>query len=475
MLNRRAFLQTAAGGCLAGIPVAPAAARPPNFVIVLCDDLGYGDLGCFGSPVIQTPHLDRFAGEGMRFTDCYAAAPVCSPSRTGMLTGRIPDRAGVYNWIPENNVMHLRREEVTFARLLRSAGYATCHSGKWHCNGKFNSPEQPQPGDHGFDHWFSTQNNAAPSHANPVNFVRNGTRVGPTKGYSSTLIVEEAIGWMKGLPAQKPFCLFVCFHAPHEPVAAAEEFVRMYPKAAKRGEALYYADVTQMDYEFGRLMKHLDETRLRDNTLVFFTSDNGPETLDRYPGAWRSHGSPGPLRSMKLSMYEGGSRVPGMLRWPGRTRPGLTSAEPVSGVDMLPTLCEIAGVRLPADRRLDGTSIVPALEGKSIRRRVPLQWRYYNAIDRPRVALRAGDWKILGIPDQLSPRGTGSTFVPKDCMPYIKDARLVEFELYHLREDVGEKNNLADREPRRLKQLTERLIQLDREIRAEGPDWRTAG
>jgi arylsulfatase A-like enzyme len=144
-------------------------------------------------------------------------------------------------------------------------------------------------------------------------------------------------------------------------------------------------------------------------------------------------------------------------------------------VDVLPTLCEIAGVRPPDGRRLDGASILPALEGQRIRRRVPLHWRYYNAIDRPRVALRAGDWKILGIPDKLSPRGTGSSFDPQQCMPYIKDARLVEFELYNLPEDLGEKNNLAAKEPRRLKELSERLIQLDREIRAEGPDWRTAG
>ncbi len=223
MLDRRQFLATLAA--------AAAPAARPSIVLVLCDDLGYGDLGCYGSPVIRTPNLDRFAQEGVRFTDCYAAAPVSSPSRAGMLTGRVPDRLGVYHWIPAGNVMHLRREETTFARILKGAGYATCHAGKWHCNGKFNSPEQPQPSDHGFDHWFSTQNNAEPSHADPANFVRNGTPAGPLKGNSSTLIASEAISWLKGLRAGQPFCLFVCFHASHEPVATDSEFSSMYPRA----------------------------------------------------------------------------------------------------------------------------------------------------------------------------------------------------------------------------------------------------
>ena len=151
----------------------------PNFVVILCDDLGYGDLACYGHPHIKTPHLDKLATQGMRLTSCYAAAPVCSPSRAGMLTGRTPNRSGVYNWIPGNHVMHLRKDEVTVAAMLKNSGYDTAHVGKWHCNGKFNSPAQPQPGDHGFNHWFATQNNAAPSHKNPRNFVRNGKSVGP--------------------------------------------------------------------------------------------------------------------------------------------------------------------------------------------------------------------------------------------------------------------------------------------------------
>ena len=151
-------------------------------VVMLCDDLGYGDLAGYGLPKIKTPFLDQMAKDGIRFTDFYSTAPVCSPSRVGLLTGRRPNRSGVYDWIPGGSDVHMRESEITIPQLLRKAGYATCMSGKWHCNGKFNSPQQPQPDDAGFDHWFATQNNASPSHENPNNFVRNGEPVGELKG-----------------------------------------------------------------------------------------------------------------------------------------------------------------------------------------------------------------------------------------------------------------------------------------------------
>ncbi|RMF39693.1 MAG: arylsulfatase, partial [Planctomycetota bacterium] len=176
-------------------------AERPNILVILCDDLGYGDLQCYGHPHIRTPNLNRLADGGIRFTSFYSAAPVCSPSRVGLLTGRSPNMAGVYDWIPPasrprpdlRDLVHLRREEVTIPQVLKSAGYATCMAGKWHCNSKFNSSEQPQPGDAGFDHWFATQNNAAPSHENPTNFVRNGQPVGPLEGYSCQIVTDEAI------------------------------------------------------------------------------------------------------------------------------------------------------------------------------------------------------------------------------------------------------------------------------------------
>ncbi len=464
LLGRREFLALAGGAALG------FAVPRPNFVIVLCDDLGYGDLGCYGSTRIRTPHLDRFAGQGVRFTDCYSAAPVCSPARAALLTGLVPDRVGVYNWIPEGSVMHLPRGQATFAQALQRAGYATCHVGKWHCNGKFNSPEQPQPSDHGFDHWFATQNNAAPSHADPVNFVRNGKAVGPLRGNASTLVVTEAIEWLRRLPPGKPFCLFLCFHAPHEPIAADREFLELYRGMAEPGEALYCANVTQMDHEFGRLMRYLDESGHADRTLVFFTSDNGPETLNRYKGAWRSYGSPGPLRGMKLHLYEGGIRVPGLLRWPGRAQPGRTIAEPISGLDLFPTLCAAAGIATP--RGLDGANILPAFDGRPLRRDKPLYWHYYNALSRPKAALRVGNWKILGIPDRATPRPAGSVFDPAQDMPYIKQARLVEFELYDLASDPAEANDLAAREAGRRKRLAAQLAEMHRQVQAQGPVWK---
>ncbi len=463
MLGRRRFL-----GALGSVAAAAPGARP-DIVVVLCDDLGYGDLGCYGHPVIRTPHLDAFARQGMRFTDGYAAAPVCSPSRAGLLTGRTPARVGIYDWIPEGSPVHLRREEVTFARILQQKGYATCVSGKWHLNGQFNTAGQPQPGDHGFDHWFATQNNAAPTHENPVNFVRNGERVGPLRGYSSQVIVDEALGWLRTVEAGKPVGLFVSFHSPHEPIATSAGFVDRYPEAKKEGEALYYGNVTEMDHHFGRLMAGL-EAAGRGGALVVFMSDNGPETLRRYAGSWRSHGSPGPLRSMKLSLYEGGYRVPVMARWPGRIRAGAVSREPVCGVDMLPTVCEMVGAPLPGGRTIDGASLLPAFAGKRVKRARPLHWHYFNALDGPRASLREGDWKITGLwaDGTAPPRVSG--FRPEELREF-KRRPLERFELFHLKTDPGERNDLAAREPKRLAALRAKLMEAHAEVCREGPEW----
>ena len=455
-IKRRDFLKfmglSAASLALPGCSSVPRqllskdSKNKPNMVIVLCDDLGYGDLSCYGHPHIKTPNLDRLADEGIKLTDCYAAAPVCSPARAGMLTGRTPYRCGVYDWIPANSPMHLKEQELTVAKLLKSSGYATCHTGKWHCNGKFNSPEQPQPSDHGFEHWFSTQNNAGPTHFNPKNFVRNGQPAGQLQGYSSALIVQEAIDWLKTKwDRSKPFCLFVWFHAPHEPIATGPEFMKMYEG---KKEAIYYGNVTQMDYEFGRLVKTLDEMELRDKTFVMFTSDNGPETLNRYRGSHRSFGSPGPLRGMKLHIYEGGIRVPGIIRWPGKTKPASVCNEPVNGTDILPSLCEMAGVEVPADRPIDGASFLSIFSGRKLKRKVPLYWRYDRALSKPfTVAMRQGDWKI------------------------IADNDLTRFELYNLRKDIAEKHNLAASQPRRLAAMKKTLAKLHTEIDSEGPKW----
>ena len=436
----------------------------PNFVIVLADDLGYGDLACYGHPRIKTPNLDRLAAEGVRLTNCYAAAANCSPSRTGLMTGRTPYRVGIHNWIPMFSPMHVRREEITVATLLNQNGYTTCHVGKWHMNGMFNLPGQPQPSDHGFDHWFSTQNNALPCHHDPDNFVRNGKPVGPLEGFSAHLVVDEAIRWLEeSRDRKKSFFLFVCLHEPHEPIATAKRFSDMYPSDDPSLSA-HHGNVTQEDDAFGRLMTRIDELGLRDDTLVMFTSDNGPAITN-----WHPHGSPGPLRDKKGSMYEGGIRVPGIIRWPGHTKPGTVSDEPVCGVDLLPTLCRIVGIPVPDDRAIDGASFLPIFEDKPIQRKTPLYWQFNYSRSKPKVAMRVGDWKILATLTESDIK-PGADITP-EIQESIKRAELASFELYNLREDIGEATDLSEKEPERLAAMSAQLGKLYREVRDESPVW----
>jgi arylsulfatase A len=224
-----------------------------------------------------------------------------------------------------------------------------------------------------------------------------------------------------------------------------------------------------MDRAVGRLMAALDELKLADNTLVYFSSDNGPETLNRYPGSWRSHGSPGPLRGMKLHLYEGGTRVPGIARWPGHVRPGQVVGEPVCSLDLLPTFCHLADAKLPADRKLDGSDVTALLESQPFTRSTPLYWHYYRSIGRPKAALRVGDWMILASWNvaELKPAGG----MPPGDMEVLKTAQLTDFELYNLRDDLGEQHDRAAEEPERLRALSTMLVQKYREAQAEGPSW----
>jgi len=232
----------------------------------------------------------------------------------------------------------------------------------------------------------------------------------------------------------------------------------------------YYAVITGLDHHIGRLLKTLDDLGAADNTIVLFTSDNGPETLNRYKTARRSYGSAGPLRGMKLWLFEGGIRVPGILRWPGKTRPGQTSDEPICSLDFLPTFCRAAGVKTPTDRAIDGADFTPFLEGKKIERKTPLFWHYYRALGEPRMAMRDGDWILLAGAGPL-PEGAGATLKAGD-MDAIKKAKLTTFELYNLRDDLKQARDRAKEEPERLRAMSERLRGLYREILAEGPTWK---
>ena len=449
------------------VPTGIAQAQErPNIIVVLADDLGYGDLGCYGEPDVQTPNLDRFAEQGMRLTHCYAAASTCSPSRTGLMTGRTPYRVGISRWIPFFSPMHVSEKEITIANLLRDDGYATCHVGKWHLNGMFNLPGQPQPDDHGFEHWFSTQNNCLPNHRNPYNFVRNDIPVGPLDGYAADLVADEAIHWLRtGRDKSKPFFLFVCFHEPHEPIATAERYTKLYDRFLDPSQQARLGNVTQMDTAFGRLMKKLDEQGLDDGqTLMFFTSDNGPAITRFHP-----YGSTGPLRAKKGYMYEGGIRVPGIVRWPGQIEPGQVSDEPVCGVDLLPTLCELTGIPVPTDRAIDGTSVLPLFDGESIVRERPLFWQYNLASGEVKVALREGDWKILAALDPPCPKAGAD--ITEEQMKVLKTAKLTGFELYNLVDDVAEATDRTTAEPERFADLKKKLIATYEEVQKESPVW----
>ena len=258
----------------------------PNIVLFLADDMGYGELGCYGNPDAITPNLDHFASQGLRLTDCHAASSVCSPARSSLLTGRTPFRNGVFTWIPKGSPIHLRTSEQALPKLLKQAGYDTCHVGKWHLNGMFNSPDQPQPSDHGYAWWLATQNNAAPSHAFPNNFVRNGKEVGKVDAYSAPFIAQEAASWLETKrDPTKPFFLAVWTHEPHYPIASAERYQNQHAGIADLEERTYRANITQLDDAFGTVMDSLDNLGVSGSTLVFFTSDNGPEGAgDKGPG-----------------------------------------------------------------------------------------------------------------------------------------------------------------------------------------------
>ena len=417
------------------------AAERPNIVLLMGDDHGWDETGYNGHPYLKTPVLDEMARTGLRLDRFYSGGASCSPTRATVMTGRHHHRSGTFapGW-------STRPQEITVAQLLKSAGYHTFHAGKWHLNSRTDGTERT-PGDAGFDHWLYTQNNAAPSHLNPTNFIRNGRPAGPLTGPSSHLVVAEATRWLdetKRAP-DAPFFLNLWFHETHEPVAAADEFLAQYPNDTNLDRRHYFGAATQVDAAIGKLLKYLDDHQLRENTFIFFTSDNGPETLNRYKGAERSYGSPGPLRGMKLHLTEAGYRVPGIIRWPGHAQAGTTSAEPICNLDFLPTACALVGVALPGARALDGGSLLPLFLGQPVQRSHPLYWQYDFTFSKPwAVSVRDGRWKLLA------------------------NAALDRFELYDLTADVGEKRDVAAQHPDRVKTMAATMRSLHTEIAAEG-------
>ncbi|TWU47640.1 Arylsulfatase [Rubripirellula tenax] len=419
---------------------SPADPAKPNVVIFVADDMGWGDSATYGNELIQTPNMDRMASQGVKFMQCYSACGVCSPSRSAILTGRTPYRNGVWRHLSGIHDAHLRESEITYPELLKEAGYETCHVGKWHLNSSqhFNNPEFPQPGEHGFDYWMYTHNNASPSHKNPNNFVRNGDPVGATQGYSAQLVAAEAAHWLKDVhDPSKPFAMSVWVHEPHSPIATDTRFESLY-KGHKNSK--YMGNITQMDNALGMVMDALDAQGVSENTLLFFTSDNGP-----VPGFG---GVTGGLRGHKRSDHEGGIRVPGLARWPGHIAPGTTSDVPVIGTDIFSTVLDIVGIPIPADRTIDGVSMVPAFAGTSVQRTVPLFWRTHVSPADDRVAMRIGDWKIVG------------------------NDTLTQFQLYEIQKDWKEETDLAETMPDKTEEMKQILFKTWADIEEQGPsEW----
>ena len=457
------------------------ASEKPNVVFLLADDMGWGDLGCYGHPVIKSPNLDQLAAEGTLLTDCYSASPNCSPARTAILTGRSPYRVGMYDFA-RFKPMHIPESELTVAEVLRDAGYQTMFGGKWHCSGNFEN--QPNPGDHGFQHWYAHPKNFG---HNPDGFYRNGKKLPKQEGWMSEIVIDEAIDFIKKADKDKPFLTMLWFSEPHTPVVAAEEFIAPYRneetvKAAQsikyggpqvkrkpdeKKRATYYGIVTMLDHHIGRLLKHLKENDLEENTLIIFTSDNGPE---HRPNS--SFGTPGMLRGAKGHMHEGGYRVPGIVKWPGKTIDGSTCPEPVNGTDFLPTLAAVAGVKPDYPNKIDGANVLQSLIDETpAKRETPMLWWLYHARGGKEISMRDGDYKMLanmlpqraiGINDSSPPEGV-------NIMDFIKKSDLGNFTLYNLRRDPSEASELSTSEPDKFQSMKDKMIALHAEIRAEGP------
>jgi len=417
-------------------------ATKPNIVVFLADDMGWGDSATYGHKITKTPNLDKLAAEGMKFTQGYSACGVCSPSRSAILTGRTPYRNGVWRHLSGNHEAHLRTSEITYPELLKGIGYATCHVGKWHLLSRqqFDNPKYPMPDQHGYDYWMASQNNAIPSHKNPNNFIRNGKPVGETNSYSAPFVADEAITWLtKVRDPAKPFALSVWVHEPHKPIATDIKFSEQYEGQSDRNKT-YFGNISQLDYALGKVMETLEAQGVADNTLLIFSSDNGPVK--------NVGGVTGGLRGGKRSDFEGGVRVPFVVRWPARIKPGSVNDTPVIGSDIFSTVLDMVNIPLPTDRTIDGASLLPVFEGKPADRKVPMFWRTHVSQPQDRVALRVGDWKIVG------------------------NDTLTEFLLFDVQKDWQEEKNLSKEQPEKFEEMKQILLKTWADIAEEGPnEW----
>ena len=440
---------------------AQAQGKKPNVVFILADDLGFTDLGCYGSKFYETPNIDRLAREGMRFTSGYTCGPNCTPTRAALMSGQYGPRTGVYtvggidrfNWRsrplkPVENVTDLPLAKVTVAQAMKSAGYATAMFGKWHLG----QQGAHHPGKRGFDE-------AIVSMGKHFNFVTTPKVEYPEGTYLADFLTDKAIDFIRR-NREKPFFLYLPHfgvHSPHEAKPALVERFKNKPPAEGHRDPTYAAMIASVDESVGRVLATLDELKIADNTLVIFSSDNGGVGGYAREGLKRSGGitDNAPLRSGKGSLYEGGIRVPYIFHWKGRIQPGTTCDTPINSADLYPTLLDLAGTRAAEGTILDGESYLPLLTsgGKAALKRDEVYWHFPGYLGAgqnswrttPVGVIRSGDWKL---------------------MEFYEDNRV---ELYNLHDDLGERNNLADKLPERAKELQGRLANWRREVKAQMP------
>ncbi len=432
-------------GLCAALATIHADERPPNIIFLFADDWGWGDLSCHGHEHFRTPHLDKLAAQGTSFTQFTVASGVCSPSRAAVMTGHYPARYSIHQHFadPQHNKKcgmpdWLDPSVVQLPRLLGKAGYKTAHYGKWHLTNS-GCDDAPHPSAYGYDD----------------SGVFNG--YGPQIPASDATTYDRTIDFIRKHRDQ-PFFINVWMHEPHTPHWPKPEFLETF-KDLDEQHQVYAAILAEADHGVGRIMQALDELGLAKDTLLIFSSDNGPErtggskskhhgdNTGKALGTHYSVGSSGGLRARKRSLYEGGIRVPFFARWPGRIAAGETDDQTViSAVDLLPTFCELAGAALPQDYTPDGQSMVDALLGKEVTRNKPLfwQWRGPGSGDNwPQLGIRDGKWKLVSNSD-------GS-----------------RMELYDIPRDRAEQNNLAAQHPEIVEQLTEVLRSWEQSLPAQ--------
>ncbi len=463
-VSRRQFLKVAGAGlclgALSGVPVpGKPTTRKPNIVLCMADDQGWGDMGYYGHPILKTPHFDEMASESLRFDRFYAAAPVCSPTRGSVMTGRHPNRFGCFCW-----GFPIRPQEITVAEALKTAGYVTGHFGKWHL-GTVVKGSEVNPGGSGFDEWFS-----APNFYDTGDILSREGVATETHDESSMVAVDAAIEFIrKHAKSPQPFLAVVWFGSPHVPYEATEEDRAPY-KDQEKNLQHFYGEITGMDRAFGKLRKELRTLDVHEDTILWYCSDNGGLAKVSVTGG----------RGNKGRIYEGGLRVPAILEWPKRiTAPCITNV-PCNTSDIYPTLLEIAGVQMPKQPPLDGISLVSLIDGKMKTRPKPIGfWNHpTRGIRTPTrswmpsllEAQRAG--KEIDDPNRLRlDAGQIKQQYPKDHFPghaawldwpwklhRIERKNEIKIELYQLLDDPKESVDLSEKEPERVAAMKGQLI-----------------